>query len=53
MLANSESFAELYYSAGELKELNKDKVLKSIRTDGLSEEGKKQYLKRVETLFRS
>jgi hypothetical protein len=53
MLANSESFAELYYSADELKKLGKDGVLKSIKTDGLSKEGKDEYLKKVTTLIRS
>jgi hypothetical protein len=51
MLANSESFAELYYAVDEFKEL--DKVLKSIKTDGLSEEGKEQYLKKVTRLLQS
>jgi hypothetical protein len=53
MLANSESFAELYYSADKLNELDKKGVLKSIKTDGLSKEGKEEYLKKVTTLIRS
>lgn len=53
MLANSESFAELYYSANEINELDKEGIIKSIKTDGLSKEGKEEYLKKVTTLIRS
>jgi hypothetical protein len=34
MLANRESFAELYYAAEDLRELDKDKLLNSLHTGG-------------------
>jgi hypothetical protein len=51
LLANSESFAAIFYAQNHESPISEQ--LRSIKTEGLSKEGKEEYLKKVKPLLQS